>query len=283
MGTSGCLKAAEAGVDVVDTAISSLALSTSQPPTEAIVSALKGRPRDTGLDLDLLAQIAAYFAETRKKYGKFEGGVTGVDVRVLQYQIPGGMISNLVSQLREQNALDRYEEVLTEVPRVRAELGYAPLVTPTSQIVGTQATLNVLLGERYKMVPEEVKAYVRGFYGRTPAPMDEEIQKLILGDEQPIDGRPADMLEPGYEKAAAEIGDLAQSEEDVLAYALFPQVARPFLERRAKGAAREETVAAIAAVLTAQQEQARREVAPSLAPVSMWKLAGRMRRGWRFT
>jgi oxaloacetate decarboxylase alpha subunit len=282
MGTSGCLKAAEAGVDVVDTAISSLALSTSQPPTEAIVSALKGRPRDTGLDLDLLAQIAAYFAETRKKYGKFEGGVTGVDVRVLQYQIPGGMISNLVSQLREQNALDRYEEVLTEVPRVRAELGYAPLVTPTSQIVGTQATLNVLLGERYKMVPEEVKAYVRGFYGRTPAPMDEEIQKLILGDEQPIDCRPADMLEPGYEKAAAEIGELAQSEEDVLAYALFPQVARPFLERRAKGAAREETVAAIAAVLMAQQEQARREDAPSLAPVSMWKLAGRMRRGWRF-
>jgi oxaloacetate decarboxylase alpha subunit len=283
MGTSACLKAAEAGVDVVDAAISSLALSTSQPPTEAIVSSLRGKSRDTGLGLDLLAEIASYFGETRKKYGKFEGGVLGVDVRVLQYQIPGGMMSNLVSQLREQNALDRYEKVLAEVPVVRAELGYAPLVTPTSQIVGTQATLNVLLGERYKVVPAEVKAYVRGFYGRTPAPMDPRIQKLILGDEEPIDCRPADLLEPGFENAALEIGALAESEEDVLSYALFPQVARAFLERRAKGAAREETVAAIAAALAAQQaEQPQREAVPALAAVSMWKLAGRMGRGSRF-
>jgi len=289
MGTSAYLKAVEAGVDVVDTAISSLSLSTSQPPTEAIVSMLKGRPRDTGLDLNLLAQIAEYFAETRKKYAKFEGGVSGVDVRVLQYQIPGGMISNLVAQLREQNALDRYEEVLAEVPRVRAELGYPPLVTPTSQIVGTQATLNVLLGERYKLVPEEVKAYVRGFYGRPPAPVDEQVRRLALGDEQPIDCRPADLLEPGYEKATAEIGDLAQSEEDVLSYALFPQVARTFLERRAKGGAREEVVAAIAAEVAAQEEQSPREawpepgrrVAPALIPISMWKLAGRISRGGR--
>jgi len=280
MGTSACLKAAEAGVDVVDAAISSLALSTSQPPAESIVSALQGRPRDTELDLGLLAKIAEYFAETRKKYGRFEGGI-GVDVRVLQYQIPGGMISNLVSQLREQNALDRYEEVLAEVPRVRAELGYAPLVTPTSQIVGTQATLNVLLGERYKIVPEEVKAYVRGFYGRTPAPMDEKVKKLILGDEQPIDCRPADLLKPGYEEAALEIGDLASSEEDVLSYALFPQVARAFLERRAKGGAREETVAAIAAVLAAKEEQTQGEADAPLVPVSMWKLAGRLTRGGR--
>ncbi len=279
MGTSSCLKAAEAGVDVVDTAISSLALSTSQPPTEAIVTSLRDKSRDTALELDLLAEIASYFGETRKKYGKFEGGIVGVDVRVLQYQIPGGMISNLVSQLREQNALDRYEKVLAEVPIVRAELGYAPLVTPTSQIVGTQATLNVLLGERYKVVPAEVKAYVRGFYGRTPAPMDPEIKKLILGDEEPIDCRPADLLEPGFEKAALEIGDLAESEEDVLSYALFPEVARAFLERRAKGAAREETVAAIAAALSAQQAQ--REAVPALATVSMWKLAGRMGRSSR--
>ena len=282
MGASAYLKAAEAGVDVVDTAISSLALSTSQPPTESIVSALKECPRDTGLDLALLAEIADYFADTRKKYSKFEGGVIGVDVRVLQYQIPGGMISNLVSQLREQNALHRYPEVLAEVPRVRAELGYAPLVTPTSQIVGTQATLNVLLGERYKVVPAEVKAYVRGFYGRTPAPMDEDVKKLVLGDEEPISCRPADLLEPGYEKAAAEIGDLARCQEDVLSYALFPQVARAFLERRAKGATQEETAAAIAAVLVAHEDQEAKEAASAPVPVSMWKLAARMGRGWRF-
>ncbi|MBC7262939.1 MAG: pyruvate/oxaloacetate carboxyltransferase [Chloroflexi bacterium] len=283
MGTSVYLKAAEAGVDAVDTAISSLSLSTSQPPTETIVSALKGGPRDTGLDLNLLAQIAEYFAEVRKKYVKFEGGVSGVDVRVLQYQIPGGMISNLVAQLREQNALNRYEEVLAEVPRVRAELGYPPLVTPTSQIVGTQATLNVLLGERYKIVPEEVKAYVKGFYGRPPAAIDEHIKRLILGDEEPIDCRPADLLEPGYEKAMAEIGSLAESEEDVLSYALFPQVARTFLERRAKGVTQQEIVAAIAAVLASQEEQAQSTTIPSSPPVSMWKLAGRIGRVRRVT
>ena len=281
MGTAAYLKAAEAGVDVVDTAISSLALSTSQPPTESIVSALQSTPRDTGLDLALLAQIAEYFAKIRTKYHKFEGGVSGVDVRVLQYQIPGGMISNLVSQLREQNALDRYEEVLAEVPRVRAELGYPPLVTPASQIVGTQATLNVLLGERYKIVPQEVKAYVKGLYGRPPAPIDERIKEMILGDEQPIDCRPADLLEPGYEKAATEIGNLAQSEEDVLSYALFPQVARTFLERRAKGAGKEEIVAAIATAVAVQEEQAQKEVTASAKPISMWKLAGRIGRGWR--
>jgi len=281
MGTAAYLKAAEAGVNVVDTAISSLALSTSQPPTESIVSALQSTPRDTGLDLALLAQIAEYFAKIRTKYHKFEGGVSGVDVRVLQYQIPGGMISNLVSQLREQNALDRYEEVLAEVPRVRAELGYPPLVTPASQIVGTQATLNVLLGERYKIVPQEVKAYVKGLYGRPPAPIDERIKEMILGDEQPIDCRPADLLEPGYEKAATEIGNLAQSEEDVLSYALFPQVARTFLERRAKGAGKEEIVAAIATAVAVQEEQAQKEVTASAKPISMWKLAGRIGRGWR--
>lgn len=282
MGTAVYLKACEAGVDVVDTAISSLALSTSQPPTEVLVSMLRGGPRDTGLDLGLLARIARYFAEARAKYSKFEGGVAGIDVRVLQYQIPGGMISNLASQLREQNALDRYEEVLAEVPRVRAELGYPPLVTPTSQIVGTQATLNVLLGERYKLVPEEVKAYVKGFYGRPPAPIAEEVKERILGQEEPIKCRPADLLEPGYEKAVAEIGDLAQSEEDVLSYALFPHVARAFLERRARGAGSEEIAAAIAAVILAQREQKSRVTASAPPPISLWKLASRAGRNWRF-
>jgi oxaloacetate decarboxylase alpha subunit len=275
----------EAGVDVVDTAISSIAGITSQPPTEPIVRILQETPRDTGLDLNLLVEISAYFAEARKHYAKFESGLTGVDVRVLQYQIPGGMLSNLVSQLREQNAEDRYEEVLEEVPRVREELGYPPLVTPSSQIVGTQATLNVILGERYKVIPEEVKNYVKGMYGRPPASIDPEVKKLVLGDEEPIDCRPADLIPPGYEKAKEEIGDLARSEEDIISYALFPQVARPFLERRASGGGdktamlrhREEIVAAIAAMVAA------RAAAPSYPPemllpqmtISPWKMAWR--------
>ncbi len=292
MASAAVLKAAEAGVDVADTAISSMALVTSQPATESIVASLSGTPRDTGLDLNLLAEIAAYFAEARKHYEQFESGLKGVDVRVLQFQIPGGMLSNLVSQLREQNALDRYEDVLAEVPKVREELGYPPLVTPSSQIVGTQATLNVMLGERYKIIPEEVKNYIRGYYGRPPAPIDPEIQRLAIGDEQPIDCRPADLIPPGYEKAKEEIGDLAQSEEDIISYALFPQVARPFLERRARGGGtKEEMVAAIAAVL-AQGDEEKAEPPPraavqipSPAVVSAWKLAGRAainyRGGWQ--
>jgi oxaloacetate decarboxylase alpha subunit len=200
----------------------------------------------------------------------------GVDVRVLQYQIPGGMLSNLVSQLREQGAEDRYEEVLAEVPRVRAELGYPPLVTPSSQIVGTQATLNVILGQRYKVVPEEVKNYVRGYYGRPPAPVDPETQKIVIGDEKPIDCRPADLIEPGLEKARREIADLAQSEEDVISYALFPQVARPFLERRARGSGgKEAIVAAIAALATQQQQQLTKAIPRPEAEISAWKLAWR--------
>jgi oxaloacetate decarboxylase alpha subunit len=276
MAMAAALKAVEAGVDVVDTAISALSGLTSQPPTESLVSSLQGTERDTGLDLNLLAEISAYFAGVRDKYQKFESGMQGVDVRVLKYQIPGGMLSNLMSQLREQGAEDRYEEVLTEVPRVRKELGYPPLVTPSSQIVGTQATLNVILGERYKVVPEEVKNYVRGYYGRSPAPIDPATQKIIIGDEQPIDYRPADRLEPGMEKARQEIGDLARSEEDVLSFALFPQVARPFLERRAEGTGGKETlVAAVAALVTQQREC---YIPPTEAPAvqaNAWKLAWR--------
>ena len=283
MAMAAVLKAVEAGVDIVDTAISSLAMVTSQPPTESLVRILQESPRDTGLDLNLLAEISNYFAEVRKKYAAFESGMKGVDVRVLQFQIPGGMLSNLVSQLREQGAEDRYAEVLEEVPRVRQEMGYPPLVTPSSQIVGTQATLNVVLGERYKVIPSEIKNYVRGYYGRPPAPIDPEIQALVIGDEEPIDCRPADLIEPGLEQARAEIGDLAQSEEDLISYALFPQVARPFLERRRDGGgAREAVVAAIAALIAQEQTQRKPAAAEKAASVSSpWKMAWRPRsRAW---
>jgi oxaloacetate decarboxylase alpha subunit len=289
MAMAAVLKAVEAGVDIVDTAISSLALVTSQPPTETLVRILQESPRDTGLDLNLLAEISNYFAEVRKKYAAFESGMQGVDVNVLQFQIPGGMLSNLVSQLREQGAEDRYAEVLTEVPRVRAELGYPPLVTPSSQIVGTQATLNVVLGERYKVIPAEVKNYVRGYYGRPPAPIDPEIKKKVIGDEEPIDCRPADLIPPGMEQARAEVGSLAQSEEDVISYALFPQVARPFLERRQSGlGAKEALVAAVATLVAAAAEQyeskpaaavSSGKAAISVRPGTAWKTAWRPQSG----
>jgi len=277
MATAALLKAIEAGVDIVDTAISALSGITSHPPTESIVATLAGTERDMGFDLNLLAEIAAYFAEVRKKYARFESGMKTADVRVLQYQIPGGMLSNLVSQLRGQNAEDKYEEVLAEVPRVRAELGYPPLVTPSSQLVGTQATLNVVLGERYKIIPEEVRQYVRGYYGRPPAPIDPEIQRLAIGDEEPIDCRPADLISPGMEKAREEIGGLARDEEDVISYALFPQVARPFLERRARGGdGKEPVVAAVAGLLLKRlEEQAAAATVPSGPAISPWKVAWR--------
>ncbi len=277
MAMAAVLKAVEAGVDIVDTAISSLAMVTSQPPTETLVRILQESPRDSGLDLSLLAQISHYFGDVRKKYAAFESGMKGVDVNVLQFQIPGGMLSNLVSQLREQGAEDRYAEVLEEVPRVREEMGFPPLVTPSSQIVGTQATLNVVLGERYKVIPAEIKNYVRGYYGRPPASIDPEIKQKAIGDEEPIDCRPADLIEPMMEQARTEIGDLAETEEDVISYALFPQVARPFLERRKNGGGgRERLVAAISALLV-QQFEHRPKAGPEEAGISTspWKLAWR--------
>jgi oxaloacetate decarboxylase alpha subunit len=281
MAMAAVLKAVEAGVDIVDTAISSLAMVTSQPPTETLVRILQESPRDTGLDLNLLAEISNYFAEVRKKYAAFESGMKGVDVQVLQFQIPGGMLSNLVSQLREQGAEDRYAEVLQEVPRVREEMGFPPLVTPSSQIVGTQATLNVVLGERYKVIPAEVKNYVRGYYGRPPAPIDRELKQKAIGDEEPIDCRPADLIPPGLEQARAEIGDLALSEEDVIGYALFPQVARPFFERRKHGGgAKEALVAAVAALVVQQYEyKPATAVEKATASISPWKIAWRPQRG----
>ncbi|MCK4314663.1 MAG: hypothetical protein KAX24_02720, partial [Anaerolineae bacterium] len=250
---------------------------TSHPPTESIVATLAGTERDTRFNLNLLAEIAAYFAEVRKKYARFESGMKAADVRVLQYQIPGGMLSNLVSQLRGQQAEDKYEAVLAEVPRVREELGYPPLVTPSSQLVGTQATLNVVLGERYKIIPEEVRQYIRGYYGHPPAPIDPEIQRLAIGDEEPIDCRPADLIPSGMEQAREEIGDLARDEEDVISYALFPQVARPFLERRARGGGGKElVVAAVAGLLLKRlEEQAAATVTPTGPAVSPWKVAWR--------
>ena len=281
MAMAAVLKAVEAGVDIVDTAISALAMVTSQPPTESLVRILQESSRDTGLDLNLLAEISNYFAQVRKKYAAFESGMKGVDVRVLQFQIPGGMLSNLMSQLREQGAEDRYAEVLEEVPRVREELGFPPLVTPSSQIVGTQATLNVVLGERYKIIPAEIKNYVRGYYGRPPAPIDPDIKQKAIGDEDPIDCRPADLIQPGFEAARAEIGDLAESDEDVLSYVLFPLVARPFLERRKQGGgAREALVAAISAKVI-QEHERKPSAAVEKAGISLspWKVAWRPQRG----
>ncbi|HUS89974.1 MAG TPA: acetyl-CoA carboxylase biotin carboxyl carrier protein [Desulfosporosinus sp.] len=236
------LKAVEAGADVLDTASVPLAFGASQPPVETVVRALQDTGYDTGLDLRHLFRIAKYFEALRKSRG-FERGITRIsDMRVFEHQVPGGMISNLVSQLEEQGALERIHDVLEEIPKVRAELGYPPLVTPTSQIVGTQAVLNVLCGVRYKLVPGEVKAYVRGLYGRPPAPINPEIQKKIIGDEEPLTVRPADILEPGLAKAGRESAGLARSPEDVISYAIFPQVTKKFFEERQGGViSREET------------------------------------------
>lgn len=224
--------ACEAGVDLLDTAISPLAWGASQPPTESIVAALQGTPYDTGLDLRLLNHIKKYFEEIRKKYSSLlDPIIERVDTDVLIYQIPGGMLSNLVSQLKQQDAMDKYEEVLREMPRVREELGYPPLVTPTSQIVGIQAVMNVLGGERYKNVSKEVKEYIKGYYGRPPAPINQEVAKKIIGDEKPIDVRPADLLKPELEKFQKEGEEMGiiKKEEDVLTYALYPAVAPKFL------------------------------------------------------
>ncbi|MCX7709604.1 MAG: oxaloacetate decarboxylase subunit alpha [Clostridia bacterium] len=229
------LKAIEAGIDVVDCAISPMAMGTSQPPTEPLVATLKDTPYDTGLDLGLLSEIADYFRPMKEKYiesGLLDVKMLGVDVNTLIYQVPGGMLSNLVSQLKQSNALDKYEDVLKEVPRVREDFGYPPLVTPTSQIVGTQAVLNVVTGERYKMVPKESKDVVAGRYGKTPAPIPEEIKKKILGDEKPITCRPADLLQPELDRIRSEIKDYIEQDEDVLSYALLPQVAEKFFKGR---------------------------------------------------
>ena len=229
------LKAIEAGVDVVDCALSPMALGTSQPPTEPLVATLAGTEYDTGMKLDVLSEIADYFKPLREKYlasGLMDTKILGVDINTLKYQVPGGMLSNLVSQLKQQGKEDKLDEVLREVPEVRRDLGYLPLVTPTSQIVGTQAVLNVLMGERYKMVTKETKGICKGEYGRTPVPIDEEFRKKIIGDEKAITCRPADLMEPELEKLKAEAAEWIEQPEDVLSYALFGQVAVKFFEQR---------------------------------------------------
>lgn len=229
------LKAIEAGVDIVDTAMSPFSGGTSQPPTEPLVATLQGTEHDTGFDMNLLNEIAEHFRPLREKSlesGLLDPKVMGVDINTLIYQVPGGMLSNLVSQLKQQNAMDKYEEVLKEVPRVREDLGFPPLVTPSSQIVGTQAVLNVMTGERYKMVTKEVKNLVKGMYGKTTVPIKEEIIKQIIGEDEVITCRPADLIEPELEKIKAEMKEYIEQEEDVLSYALFPPVAVEFFKHR---------------------------------------------------
>lgn len=249
--------AAEAGVDILDTAFSSFAWGTSQPPTESMAAAFQGTPYDTGLDLAVLNDIGEEVAELCTKYRVlFTAETTRANISVLLHQIPGGMLSNLVSQLREQKALDRLNEVLEEVPRVREDLGYPPLVTPTSQVVGIQAVLNVLSGERYKKVTQEVKSYLLGQYGRPPGKVNEKIRKMVIGDERPIDVRPADLIEPELDKLrydGKELG-IIKSEEDVITYALYPQVAIKFL----RGETKEE---AMPSLVPARKEGARDQLA----------------------
>jgi len=247
MSTATIIKAAEAGVDMVDAAISSMSHTYGHSATESLVAILQDTERDTGLDLLLLEEISAYFREVRKKYAKFEGSLKGADSRILVAQVPGGMLTNMENQLREQGAEQRMDEVLEEIPRVREDLGYIALVTPTSQIVGTQAVLNVLTGERYKSITRETAGLLKGEYGSTPAPVNEELQQRVLEDgEEPITCRPADLLEPEVERLTTELEGLAQEKgfesakdviDDVLIYALFPQVGLKFLQNRGNPAA----------------------------------------------
>lgn len=245
--------AVEAGVDIIDTAISAFANGTSHPATETMVAAFKGTPRDSGLDLAALADIAAHFQEVRKKYHQFESEFTREDVGVQINQVPGGMMSNLANQLREQGALDRIGDVFAEIPRVRADLGFPPLVTPTSQIVGTQAVMNVIAGERYKSITNEVKRYLQGHYGATPGTVDKDVRAKAIGQEPVIDVRPADLLAPEIDKLRVEIGDLAKNEEDVLTFAMFPDLGRTWLTERRDGTLKPEVLLP-AGSATAKQE-----------------------------
>jgi len=242
LSTTTLIKAAEAGIDMVDTAISSMSMTYGHSSTEAVVSILEGTERDTGLNMKALEEIAAYFRDVRKKYAKFEGSLRGTDSRILVAQVPGGMLTNMESQLKEQGAADRLDEVLEEIPRVRKDLGYLPLVTPTSQIVGTQAVLNVLTGERYKSITKETSGVLKGEYGATPAPVDKELQQRVLEDgQEPITCRPADLLENELQSLTDEFETVAKEKslrvadeqiDDVLTYALFPQIGMKFLENR---------------------------------------------------
>ncbi|WP_404344878.1 sodium-extruding oxaloacetate decarboxylase subunit alpha [Vreelandella venusta] len=271
LSTSTILKAVEAGIDNVDTAISSMSMTYGHSPTESVVAMLKDTDRDTGLDLELLEDIAGYFREVRKKYASFEGSLRGIDSRILVAQVPGGMLTNMESQLKEQGAGDKLDDVLGEIPRVREDLGFIPLVTPTSQIVGTQAVMNVMMGERYKSISKEVQALLKGEYGSAPAPFNAELQKRVLEGGEPITCRPADNLAPEMDKLATELKQkasadsirLAENErevDDVLTYALFPQIGLKFLKNRDNKDAFEPAPEAAQAAAPAKAE------APAAAP-----------------
>ena len=225
------LKAIEAGVDIVDTSISPLSGGTSQPATESLVRSLQGTEYESDLNLEILKEIAEYFKPIRKKYldeGILNPQALFTEPNIVEYQLPGGMLSNMLSQLKAQKAENKYEDVLKEIPKVRADLGYPPLVTPLSQMVGTQAVFNILTGERYKMIPKEIKDYVKGLYGKSPVPISEEMKKVVIGDEELFTGRPADLIANEYDEIKAEVGELAKNDEDILTYAMFPQVARQY-------------------------------------------------------
>ncbi len=241
LSTATCVKAAEAGIDNIDTAISSMSMTYGHSPTESLVAILEGTERDTGLNIEKIEKIASYFREVRKKYAKFEGSLRGVDSRILVAQVPGGMLTNLEGQLKEQNAGDKLDDVLEEIPRVREDLGMIPLVTPTSQIVGTQAVINVLMGERYKNITKETAGVLKGEYGATLAPVNKELQTRVLEGGQPVTCRPADKIAPEVESQTAEFKQIAKEKnirladdviDDVLTYALFPQIGIKFLENR---------------------------------------------------
>ena len=275
MSTATIVKAAESGIDMVDTSISSMSMTYGHSPTESVVAIMEGTERDTGLNIPLLEEIAAYFRDVRKKYAKFEGSLRGIDSRILIAQVPGGMLTNMESQLKEQNALDKFDEVLEEIPRVRKDLGYLPLVTPTSQIVGTQAVLNVIMGERYKNISVQTAGVLKGEYGKTIAPVDKELQKKVLKDgEEPITCRPADLLEPEMDKLTKEFEAIAKEKnidvadalvDDVLTYALFPQVGLKFLQNRNNPDAFEPAPGAEAAPAAAPAAPSAAKAAPAAA------------------
>ena len=260
LSTATYIKSIEAGIDNIDTAVSSMSMTYGHSPTETLVAMLEGTDRDTGLDINLIEEIAAYFREVRKKYAKFEGSLRGVDSRILIAQVPGGMLTNLEGQLKEQNASEKIDDVLAEIPRVRADLGMLPLVTPTSQIVGTQAVINILSGARYKTITKETAGVLKGEYGETPLPVNAELQAQVLEGAEPVTCRPADLLEPELEKQTAELQRIAKEKnikladdvvDDVLTYALFPQIGTKFLENRDNPDAFEPAPSAAAAVSAA--------------------------------
>jgi oxaloacetate decarboxylase alpha subunit len=266
LSTATILKCVEAGIDNVDTSISSMSMTYGHSPTETVVAIMQETGRDTGLNLELLEEIAAYFREVRKKYAKFEGTLRGVDSRILAAQVPGGMLTNMESQLREQNALDRFDEVLAEIPRVREDLGFIPLVTPTSQIVGTQAVVNILAGARYKTISKETEGVLKGEYGATPAPVNKQLQERVLKGAVPLACRPADKLTPELDNLKSTLRELAREKnialtpgedeiDDVLTYALFPQVGLKFLQNRTNPAAFEPVPTGNETVCTTQGEE----------------------------